>query len=122
MNTIMTAPRGASRIDRGALDPLDELPIDFNPARMPILAQHWYGVTPLRPISQVAMVADLRFRRQVEHLHRLGPRAIGELLCEVAGGKDLDRALEPYQRLTPDLLKALGGNRFPPVPIHEVRR
>ena len=95
-------------------------PPDFDPAQMPILATHWYDVTPLRPIGQVAMVADLKFRQLVEHLHRLGPRAVAELLCEVAKGEDLDRALEPYQRLTPDLLKALGGDRFPPVPIHEV--
>ena len=31
-------------------------------------------------------------------------------------------ALAAYERLTPDLLKAVGGDRFPPAPIHEVRR
>ena len=29
--------------------------------------------------------------------------------------------VEAYERLTPDLLKALGGDRFPPLPIHEVQ-
>ncbi len=28
-------------------------------------------------------VADLRFQRQVEKLHELGPRAYGELLAEI---------------------------------------
>ncbi len=33
-----------------------------------------------RPIGKVAaeVVADLRFRRQVERLHRLGARVVGE--------------------------------------------
>ena len=66
------------------------------------------------------MAADLKRQRQIEHVHRLGARAVGELLYEDAEGEDLDRALEAYGRLTPDLLKALGGDRFPPVPIHEV--
>ena len=99
-------------------------PVDFDPTACPILSRHWFGVEPSCPIGAVAAaeLADLRFRRQVEHLHRLGPRAVGELLCEVAKGEDLDRALEPYQRLTPDLLKALGGDRFPPAPIYVVQR
>ena len=42
------------------------------------------------------------------------------MLREVANGEDLDRALGTYERLTPDLLKALGADRFPPFPIHEV--
>ena len=75
-----------------------------------------------RPTGEVAsgLTVNLRRQRQIEHVHRLGPRAVGELLYEVAKGEDLDRALEPYQRLTPNLLKAVGGDRFPPAPIHEV--
>ncbi len=86
----------------------------------PIISRHWVGVDPFRPIGDVAavMVADLKRQREVEYLHRLGPRAIGEMLREVANGEDLDRAIEAYQRLTPDLLKAVGGDRFPPLPIH----
>ncbi len=34
---------------------------------------------------------------------------------------NLDRALTAYERLTPDLLKAVGGDRFPPLPNHAVR-
>ena len=100
----------------------DSAPADFDATANPIISRHWFGVDPLRPVGHVVLgvVAALKRQRQIEHVYRLGLRAVGELLYEVAGGKDLDRALEPYQRLTPNLLKALGGDRFPPVPIHEV--
>lgn len=88
-------------------------PVDFDAAAMPILGTHWYGLQP-------DVARQLQYQRQVEHLHRLGPRAIGELIREVAAGEDLDSALAAYQRLTPSLLKALGGDRFPPTPVHEV--
>ena len=96
-------------------EPLD----NFDPAPGPIIAKHWFGIEPLRPNGHVA---NLRRQRQIAHLHLLGPRAVGELLQEVAEDDDLDRALEAYGRLTPDLLKALGGDPFPPAPLHEVRR
>ncbi len=109
---------------RRSIGALDSAPADFDPAANPILAQHWYGIAPLHPIGEVAaqLVADRRRQWQFEHVTRLGPRAVGELLYEVADGGDLDRALAAYERLTPALLKTLGGDRFPPVPIHEVRR
>ena len=100
----------------------DSAPANFDPATCPIIARHFFGVEPLRPISDVAtvMVADLKRQRQVEYPHRLGPRAIGEMLREAANGEDLDRALGAHERLTPDFLKALGGDHFPPFPIPEV--
>ena len=101
---------------------VDRPPADFDASALPIIARHFFGVEPFRSIGEVAgeVVADIRFRRQVEHVHRLGPRAVGELLHEVVAGGNLDRALEAYERLTPDLLTALGGDRFPPMPIHEL--
>ena len=65
---------------------------------------------------------NLKRQRQIEHVHRLGVRAVGELLHQVAKGEDLDSALGAYQCLTPNLLKAVGGDRFPPLPIHEVQQ
>lgn len=99
-------------------------PADFDPAAYPILATHFFDIEPIRPIGEIAaeVVASLRFRQQVEHLYRLGPRAIGELLREVADDENLGNALAAYQRLTPDVIKALGGDRGPPRPIHEVRK
>ncbi len=102
----------------------DSAPADFDATANPIISRHWFGADPLRPAGHVVLggVAALKRQRQIEHVYRLGPRAVGELLYEVAGGKDLDRALEPYQRLTPNLLKAVGGDRFAPLPIYKVQR
>ena len=70
-------------------------------------------------------VADLRFRRQVEHLHGLGARATAELLAELGAERSIqtiiDRKLDRYIELTPEQLKATGGNHFPPTPIRQVR-
>ena len=100
----------------------DHPPADFDAGVCPIIAKHWFGLGLLRPTGQVAggVVADLKRQRRIEHVHRLGPRAVGELLYEVADGEDLDRALEAYERLTPALLKALGGDRFPRPPVYGV--
>ena len=100
------------------------LPANLDPAAHPIIARHFFGVEPFCPTGTVAVkvITRLRRERQIEHVYRLGVRAVAEMLFEVAGGEDLDRALEAYGRLTPDLLKALGGDQFPPAPLHEVRR
>jgi hypothetical protein len=71
-----------------------------------------FGNPPLDPFT------TLRLRRGVEHLHRLGPRATAELLSEVAariGGIPcmLELLAEFERRLTPAMLKATGGDRFP---------
>ena len=72
------------------------------------------------------VVGGLRFRRQVEHLHRLGPRATAELLAEIGAERGIttiiDRKLERYAELEPETLEAAGGDRFWPAPVHEVRR
>ena len=123
--TFYTNPaRAASRVKYPRLNGApDSAPADFDATANPIISLHWFGVDPLRPVGHVVLgvVAALKRKRQIEHVHRLGPRAVGELLYEVAGGKNLDRALEPYQRLTPNLLKAVGGDRFAPLPIHGVK-
>ncbi len=97
-------------------------PLDFDPAACPILAEHFFDTEGAPPVGETTteVLIGLRRERQIEHLHRLGPRAVGELLYEVAEGGDLDRALDSYERLTPSLLKALGGDRFPPAPLHEI--
>ena len=67
---------------------------------------------------------QLRRQRHVEQIHRLGARALFELVDEldrVHGlGDDLDRRLERYARLDPDLLAALGADRFPAAPLRIV--
>ena len=65
-----------------------------------------------------------RFEHQGLQLHHLGPRAVGEFLtalaAALAGHDELDRLLGQYHRLTPEMLRALGGDRFPPRPLVEV--
>ena len=54
----MAGAHTASRSDgRGA----NTAPVNFNPATHPILARHFFGVGPLRPIGQIlpAVLADL---------------------------------------------------------------
>ena len=72
------------------------------------------------------VVADLRRRRQVERLHRLGPRAVGELLAEISAersiGTAIDRKLATYAELELEAIEAAGGEKFWPVPLREVQR
>lgn len=63
-----------------------------------------------------------RRRRQIEAIHRLGARAVGELLVEVADPAVLDAALEQYARLSPEIVRALGADQFPPMPLHAVAK
>jgi hypothetical protein len=69
-------------------------------------------------------LARLHRQRHVEQVHRLGARVLFELVDELDRyhglGDDLDRRLEAYAALTPDLLTALGGDRFPHAPLRLV--
>jgi hypothetical protein len=69
----------------------------------------------------------LRLQRGVEHLHALGPRAQAEFLAEVGhriGGLPAIMGLltEYEQRLSPQMLRAVGGHRFPTRPMRVVPR
>ncbi len=90
--------------------PADPIPVDFDPVANPILAEHFFGVSP----------TDVRRQRQAEHLHRLGARPVLEALVEVADGRDLGLVLDAFARLDPDVVNAFGGADFPAPPLHEV--
>ncbi len=85
-------------------------------------------MTVLRSICAVAaeIGARLHFRRQVERLHRLGPRATAELLAEIGAERGIqtviDQKLDTYIEIGPETLDAAGGDVFSPLPIHEVER
>jgi hypothetical protein len=69
----------------------------------------------------------LRLQRGAEHLHSLGARATAELLAEVGhriGGMPciLGLLCEYQQRLSPQMLRAVGGDRFPIRPLRVVPR
>jgi hypothetical protein len=71
-------------------------------------------------ISPQACRSDLRFRYLTARLHQLGPRPIGELLLEVAAGRDLITALEEDAALDPRTMAIVGARDWPPVPIARV--
>ena len=81
------------------------------------------GLIPIGPVA-AEIVARLHFRRQVERLHRLGPRAVAELLAELGAErgvmKIIDTKLDHYAAIDPMTLEAATGDKFWPVPIHEV--
>jgi hypothetical protein len=67
---------------------------------------------------ELGPVDRLRLQRGAEHQHRLGPRAIGEFLAEVGTRTGtmpwiINRLAEYETRITPDMLRATGGDRFP---------
>ncbi len=103
----------------------DELQVGFNPAAHPIIARHFFGVEPSRPIGEVAaeVVADLRRRRHVQQVHRLGDRVFGELLAELGAERGIttiiDQKLERYAELDSEVLEAAGGDEFWPAPVRE---
>jgi hypothetical protein len=66
-----------------------------------------------------------RPQRGAEHLHALGPRAIAEFHAElgqrIGGMPAIFTLLLDYEaRLSPDMLRATAGDRFPPRPLHLV--
>ena len=74
----------------------------------------------------MAPLDTLRLQRGVQHLHALGPRAVAELLGEVAESAGcavciLDH-LARYERLTPAMVRTAGGDRFPSQPLHLAER
>ena len=76
-------------------------------------------------VATTQLLADPRFHRQIEHLHRLGPRVFGELLAEVAVATGRPAVVADRVRAYADLdlafLRYLGGDTFPPMPLGIVR-
>ena len=78
-----------------------------------------------RAFQDSAEIGSPRWERQIEHLHHLGPRPTAELLIEIArdtGRPDIvvDR-LQAYAGLDRAVLRAVGGDRFPAMPLQVVR-
>ena len=67
----------------------------------------------------------LRLQRGAEHLHLLGARATAEFVAELAariGGLPAALGLfaEFESRLSPAMVRAAGGDKFPPRPLQRV--
>ncbi len=62
-------------------------------------------------------VMDPVFRRNVEHLVALGPRAIAEFLIETGRANgcsdEIGERLTSYRRISPEMLTAVSGDEFP---------
>ncbi len=80
------------------------------------------------PVGEVVddLVTNLRFHREAEKLHALGPRPYGELLMEIGEQFKcrtfIDRRLRAYAALDPEVVRELDGDRFPRPPLYEVKR
>jgi hypothetical protein len=104
----------------------ESVPADLDPAAYPIIARHFFGVESSRLVCPLAaeVVADLRRRRHVQQVHRLGDRVFGELLAELGAERGIttiiDQKLERYAELESEVLQAAGGDEFWPTPVREV--
>ena len=118
-------PHVATNSDGSAAD---LIPADLDPATHPIVAQHFFGIEPLRPIGPIAadVVADLRRRRQVQRLHRRGDRVLGEFLAELGAEfsiqTPIDKKLDTYAEIESEALETAGGDEFWQPPLYEVER
>ena len=78
------------------------------------------GLEPLGAII-APVVADLRFRRDVERVHCLGPRALYEMLTEIGEQRlcrtFIEQRVQRYSEIDPDHLAALDGDTFPRPPL-----
>jgi hypothetical protein len=122
MTSYITTARPSSAKHSGA----NTAPDKFDPATHPILSRHWFGVESSRLVCPLAaeVVADLRRRRHVQQVHRLGDRVFGELLAELGAERGIttiiDQKLERYAELESEVLQAAGGDEFWPTPVREV--
>lgn len=76
-------------------------------------------------VSTAQDLAGPRFEHMVECLHRLGPRPLAEMIVEIAtvtgeAGLIADR-LQAYAGLDPEIIRFLGADRFPPMPLGVAR-
>jgi hypothetical protein len=65
---------------------------------------------------------SLHLQRIVSRVTEAGPRRVAELLIEVMEGAGVDpaaleRLLERWPTLDPEVVRALGADRFPPRPL-----
>jgi hypothetical protein len=64
--------------------------------------------------------ADRRFARNLDKLYPLGPRIFAEILGRLGETSfrmtEIEQVVAHFAALDPELLRALGGDRFPPRP------
>ena len=70
-------------------------------------------------------LAGQRFERQITRIHNLGVRPLAEMIVEIATATGqlaavADR-IEAYAALDAEIIRFLGGDRFPPAMVEVVR-
>jgi hypothetical protein len=72
---------------------------------------------PDEPQGLLVDLSDARLRRDVEKIHRLGPRVAYEMWLELGRDRllrvEIERLVARYAQLSPDAVRVLGGDRFP---------
>jgi hypothetical protein len=69
--------------------------------------------TPFRRSVDLAPEDEVALAHLAAHVHALGPRAVAEIIGELADGYEIRRQRERWSRLTPAMLDAVGGRGFP---------
>ncbi len=101
-----------------------------DPAHNPNFTRRWTDLPQCKSLRSggspaAEVVAGLEFRQQVARVHALGARALGELLAEIGTERSImpiiHEKLERYASIDPQALRVLGGDKFWPAPLHEVR-
>jgi hypothetical protein len=71
------------------------------------------------------ILADIRFARDVEALHRLGARCLFQYLVELGQERllrtDLEARTRRWARLDRGMIEATCGDQFPGAPLYLVR-
>ena len=102
-----------------------------DPGRNPNFSRRWTepphcGTCPAASSAAAEIVANVRFRQQVERLHALGPRVTAELLAEIGTERSImpiiNAKLQTYAEIDPEALRALGGDKFWLASLREVGR
>ncbi len=126
----MTSTENARQARAGAVLSADGPRAQHN--RTTDKTQHQPGPDKLDPLIKPVStdkdneaLAGPRFERLIERVHLLGPRALAELLAEIATATGepalIARHLEEFARLDPAILHFLGADRFPPNVLGMVR-
>ena len=83
-------------------------------------------MTDIAQMVAADVVADFRFRRQVERLHGLGPRVLAETLAHLGAKHNIqtsvERTVEYFGELEPEALETAGGDKFWQPPLHGIER
>lgn len=81
-------------------------------------------LTHLLALRQAAQ-RDLRFRRDIIRLHRLGARVLFEALCEFGADRlcrtEIEALVARYAAIDPERVRLVGADRWPPTPLRAVR-